>query len=84
MANIISLVFAMIAMIMLLFFGMGAVTGLVNDANITAGDANYNNFQTAQNTTTAVFSVGSIMPYFFVLAMLCGGMLILLSVTKRR
>lgn len=83
MVNILGLVFTMIALLMLLFFGMGATTEQINGANISSEDANYNNFQTAQNTTEIVYATGSILPYFFVLAFLCGGLLVLLSVVGR-
>ena len=84
MANLIGTLFLMIAVIMLLFFGMGATTSLINDANVTAGDANYNNFQTAQNATTAAYSVAGVMPYILVLAFLIVGLAILLSLAGRR
>lgn len=84
MANLIGILFVMIAVIMLLFFGIGATTGLINNANITAGDANYENFQTAQNTTTAAYAIGGVTPYFLVLAFLIGGVVLLLSVLRGR
>ena len=84
MANLVGILFAMIAVTMLMFFGMGATTSIINDANITASDANYGNFQTAQNTTTAVYSVAGVMPYILVLAFLIMGLVILLSFSGRR
>ncbi len=83
MANLIGVLFVMIAVIVLLFFGMSATTAVINDANITAGDANYANFQTAQNVTTATYSVAGVMPYVLVLAFLLIGLVILLSVVRR-
>jgi len=84
MANIIGALFVLITVIMMLFFGMNATTAIINDANVTTGDANYNNFQTAQNTTTAVYSVAGVMPYILVLSFLIIGFVILLSVFRRR
>ncbi|MCD6161921.1 MAG: hypothetical protein J7K40_05855 [candidate division Zixibacteria bacterium] len=75
--------FATIAVIMLMFFGMGATTSIINDANITASDANYDNFQTAQNTSTAVYSVAGVMPYILILAFVIMGFVILLSLSWR-
>ncbi len=83
MANLIGVLFLMIAVIMLLFFGMDATTAIINDANITAGDANYNNFQTAQNASTAAYSVAGVMPYILVLAVLLAGFVLLLSAVRR-
>lgn len=83
MANLIGVLFAMIAVIMMLFFGMSATTALINDANVTATDANYDNFQTAQNATSAAYSVAGVMPYILVLAFLIVGLVILLSVVRR-
>ena len=83
MANLIGVLFAMIAVIMMLFFGMSATTALINDANVTTTDANYDNFQTAQNATTAAYSVAGVMPYILVLAFLIVGLVILLSVVRR-
>jgi amino acid transporter len=83
MANPIGILFAMIAVILLLFFGMGATTGLINDANVTTSDANYDNFQTAQKATTAAYSVAGVMPYILVLAFLIVGLVLLMSVMRR-
>jgi len=83
MANLIGVLFVMIGVIMLLFFGMSATTALINDANVTANDANYDNFQTAQNATTSAYSVAGVMPYILVLAFLIVGLVILLSVVRR-
>jgi len=83
MANIVGILFATIAVIMLMFFGMGATTSIINDANITASDANYDNFQTAQNTSTAVYSVAGVMPYILILAFVIMGFVILLSLSWR-
>jgi len=83
MANLIGVLFVMIAVIMLLFFGMSATTAIINDANVTASDANYGNFQTAQNATTTAYSVAGVMPYILVLAFLIIGLVILLSVVRR-
>jgi len=83
MANIVGILFATIAVIMLMFFGMGATTNIINDANITASDANYDNFQTAQNTSTAVYSVAGVMPYILILAFVIMGFVILLSLSWR-
>jgi len=83
MANIVGILFATIAVIMLMFFGMGATTTIINDANITASDANYDNFQTAQNTSTAVYSVAGVMPYILILAFVIMGFVILLSLSWR-
>lgn len=58
----------MIGVIMLLFWGMGAVTETIASANVTAGDDNYDNFVSAQNTTTMAFNVGGVIPYILILA----------------
>jgi len=66
--KVIGLMFSLIGVVMLMFFGMGAVTESIDNANITAADDNYDNFVSAQNTTTMVFSVAGILPYILILA----------------
>jgi len=66
--KVVGLVFSLIGVIMLTFWGMGAVTETIASANVSAGDANYDNFVSAQNTTAMVFSIGGVLPYILILA----------------
>lgn len=66
--KVVGIVFSMIGVILLLFWGMGAVTETIASANVTAGDDNYDNFVNAQNTTTMAFSVAGVLPYILILA----------------
>ncbi len=81
--KVIGLLFSMIGVILLLMWGMGAVTETISAANVTAGDDNYDNFVSAQNTTTMAFSVAGILPYILVLAAVITGLLAFTTLLRR-
>jgi hypothetical protein len=81
--KVIGLMFSLIGVVMLMFFGMGAVTETIDNANITAADANYDNFVSAQNTTTMAFSVGGVIPYILILAAVIAALLAFTTLLRR-
>lgn len=82
--NIIGPIFAMIAVIALLYFGMGTVQDLSDQAEleINATDDMYDSLQTADNTTTAAFSIMVIAPWLFVLIAVIGGLMLLMGLVR--
>ncbi len=78
----IGLVFILISMVALLYFGMGTVTEISDGTNITSGDDNYENYNTATNTTTAVFGIANTIPYILVLAALLACLLMMVRILK--
>ena len=82
--NIIGPIFAMIAVIALLYFGMGTVQDLSDQAEleINATDDMYDSLQTADNTSTAAFSIMVIAPWLFVLIAVIGGLMLLMGLVR--
>lgn len=82
--NIIGPIFAMIAVITLLYFGMGTVQDLSDQAEleINATDDMYDSLQTADNTTTAAFSIMVIAPWLFVVIAVIGGLMLLMGLVR--
>jgi len=82
--NIIGPIFAMISVIALLYFGMGTVQDLSDQAEleINATDDMYDSLQTADNTTTAAFSIMGVAPWLFVLIAVISGLMLLLGLVR--
>jgi len=82
--NIIGPIFAMIAVIALLYFGMGTVQDLSDQAEleINATDDMYDSLQTADNTSTAAFSIMVIAPWLFVVIAVIGGLMLLMGLVR--
>ena len=82
--NIIGPTFAMIAVIALLYFGMGTVQDLSDQAEleINATDEMYDSLQTADNTTTAAFSIMVIAPWLLVLIAIIGVLMLLMGLVR--
>ena len=82
--NVIGPIFAMISVIALLYFGMGTVQDLSDQAEleINATDDMYDSLQTADNTTTAAFSIMGVAPWLFVLIAVIGGLMLLLGLVR--
>lgn len=82
--NIIGPLFAMIAVIALLYFGMGTVQSLSDQAEIEIdpGDDMYDSLQTADNTTTATFSIMGMAPWILVLMATIGVLMLLMGLVR--
>ena len=82
--NIIGPLFAMIAVIALLYFGMGTVQSLSDQAEIEIGpgDDMYDSLQTADNTSTAAFSIMGLAPWILVLMATIGVLMLLMGLVR--
>jgi len=82
--NVIGPIFAMISVIVLLYFGMGTVQDLSDQAEleINATDSMYDSLQTADNTSTAAFSIMGMAPWLFVIIAVIGVLMLLMGLVR--
>lgn len=74
--NILGLVMAAVIVLIMGFFGIGAVQSLHDGANVVVGDEMYEGYTTATEITTQTFTVMSFIPLILFIVAIFGVLLL--------
>ena len=86
MRNILSMAFLLIGISMLIFFGMGSTTTLMDSANESINSSNNTalaaSFETATNVTVGAFSILSNLPLLIVVIIIIAALFMFVHITR--
>lgn len=84
MSNVVGPIFAVVSILVMLYFGLGQVSILSDQAGVDINESSdmYESLQTADSITQNTFNLLSWLPYFLGFVALIGGLYMLLELSR--